>query len=340
MKYSTISIAVVMLLLIAPSLEAQVGQLEGTVTDEAGKPMEGVEISIQSQNTSRKYNLKTNKKGKYYHGAINLPATYPVVARKAGYRTEYESGVRASFGVDDGGFDPRGGGKRGKVDFTLKEGKSGKLAFEMTKEEREQFMKQQTVVKEVRAAYNRGIMALNLGQNEEAVIAFRECVTKDPRRPAIWANLGNAYLNLKKHKEAIESYEKAIEIAPSNATFYQNLGNIYANMGDSANAEKSFKKSAELNAAVDPAAAAINYYNMGVTFINKGQNQQAAEALQNAVTSDPAHAEAHYQLGIVLLGMNKLEGAITHLAEYAKLNPNGENAPVARDLVKQLKGGE
>ncbi len=340
MKYSTISIAVVLLLLTAPTLEAQVGQMEGTVKDAAGKPVEGVEISIQSENTSRKYKLKTNKKGKYYHGAVNLQATYTVVARKAGYRTEYESGVRASFGVDDGGFDPRGGGKRGIVDFTLKEGKSGKLAFEMTKEERAQFMKQQTVVKEVRAAYNRGIMALNLGQFEEAVVAFQECVTKDPKRPAIWANLGNAYLKLNKHDDAIGAYDKAIEIAPSNATFYQNLGNIYANMGNSSKAEEAFKKSAELNAAVDPAAAAINYYNMGVTFINKGQNREAAEALQNAVTSDPTHAEAHYQLGIVLLGMSKLDGAITHLAEYAKLDPNGENAPVARDLVKQLKGGQ
>ena len=77
---------------------------------------------------------------------------------------------------------------------------------------------------------------------------------------------------------------------------------------------------------------------MGVTFINKGQNKQASEALKNAVVSDPTHAEAHYQLGIVLLGMNQIDGAINHLAEYAKLNPNGENAPVARDLVKQLKG--
>jgi tetratricopeptide (TPR) repeat protein len=340
MKYSTIPIAVVLLLLTAPNLEAQVGQLEGTVKDTAGEPVEGAEVSIRSENTSRKYNLKTNKKGKYYHGAVSLQATYTVVARKPGYRTEYESGVRASFGIDDGGFDPRGGGKRGTVDFTLKEGKSGRLAFEMSKEERQQFMQQQTVVKEVRAAYNRGIMAFNLGQFEEAVVAFRECVAKDPKRPSIWANLGNAYLKLKQHNDAIGAYDKAIEMAPSNANFYQNLGNIYANMGNSSKAEESFKKSAELNAAIDPAAAAINYYNMGVTFINKGQNKQAEEALKNAVASDPTHAEAHYQLGIVLLGMNKLDGAITHLSEYAKLNPDGENAPVARDLVKQLKGGQ
>lgn len=340
MKNSIVFPGIVLGLFLSPLIlhaQSGVGVLQGTVTDESGQPIKDVEVIFQSQNTNRKYKLKTDKKGEYFHGGVNLQATYTVVAKKEGYRTEYESSVRAMFGIDTGSYDPTGGGKRGRVDFVLTKGKSGKLAFEMSPEERKQFMEQQAVVAEVSAAYNKGIMAFNLEQFDEAAIAFRECVSKDPKRPAIWANLGNAYLKLGKHENALESYNKAIELAPTNATFYQNLGNIFNAKGDLEQAKNAFQKSAELSAAVDPKAAASNYYNLGVTFINNGKSQEASEALKNAVASDPEHAEAHYQLGIVLLGMNKVTDAIKHLSSYSKISPNGPNSEVAKSLVAQLE---
>jgi tetratricopeptide (TPR) repeat protein len=84
--------------------------------------------------------------------------------------------------------------------------------------------------------------------------------------------------------------------------------------------------------------AAVSYYNMGVTYINAGKNQDAADVLKKAIEMDPKHAESHYQLGITLIGLNDMEGAMEHLKKYVELSPNSENAPVAKALIEQLGG--
>ena len=112
------------------------------------------------------------------------------------------------------------------------------------------------------------------------------------QQPALWANLGNTHAKLDQSDQALEAYEKAIAIAPEDPTLYQNLGGIYAAMGNTDKARELYEQAVTLSAYGDPKDAAINYYNMGVTFINSGQTEDAVEALQNAIEADPSYAEA------------------------------------------------
>ena len=310
-----------------------VGPIRGEVKDEQGNPIKDVEIRIQAQKSKRKYKTKTNKKGEYYYGAVNLQFTYRVIAEKEGYRTEFFQHVKAGFGSGDT-FGDRHQGLREVVDFVLKKGKSGKLDFEMSPEERERILKQQTVQADVQKAYQEGIMAFNLGQYEDAVAAFKKALKKDPERASIWARLGNTHLELKKYDLAIQSYEKAIELDPQNGGFYQNLGGIYTHKGDTKKAQEMYEKSASF--ATSPKIAAANHYNAAVVNINSGNSKAARVSLEKAVEADPTHEEAHYQLGIILLGMNLIDDAVKHLQEYGKLAPQGPNAEVAASLVEQL----
>ena len=52
---------------------------------------------------------------------------------------------------------------------------------------------------------------------------------------------------------------------------------------------------------------------------------------------NPNLADAHYQLGMVLLNEGKMPEATAALETYVKLAPNGQFAAQAKALIAQLK---
>jgi len=313
---------------------AQVGNIRGKVTDQQGNPIEGAKIRIEGMEVSRKYEVETDAKGEYYHGGVTRQGTYRVIAEKEGYQSEYAEGLQAST-------DRRG--DQGLVDFALRPGRGGPLAFELTDEQMEQMeadaeasAKRQLSAVEVRLNMDQGLQLFNQGEYEQALTAFNTALELDDQQPALWANVGNAYSKLSQNDQAVEAYEKAIELAPEDPTLYQNMGGLYASMGDTEKARELYQKAVSLSAYGDPRDAAVNYYNMGVTFINSGKAEEAIEALNKALEADPSYAEAHYQLGISMLGTGQMEESAGHLKKYLELAPEGPNAEVAKQLVEQL----
>ena len=313
---------------------AQVGNVRGKVTDQQSNPIEGVKIRIEGMEVSRKYEVKTDAKGEYYHGGVTRQGTYRVIAEIEGYRSEYAEGVQAST-------DRRG--SQGLVDFVMQRGESGPLAFELTDEQMEQMKadaeaaeKRQLSAVEVRLNMDQGLQLFNQGEYEQALVAFNTAVEMDDQQPALWANIGNAHSKLSHNEQALEAYQKAIDLAPEDPTLYQNMGGLYASTGDTEKARELYQKAVSLSAYGDPRAAAVNYYNMGVTFINSGNAEEAVEALNKALEADPEYAEAHYQLGISMLGTGQMEESAKHLKKYLELTPEGPNAEVAKQLVEQL----
>jgi Flp pilus assembly protein TadD len=257
-----------------------------------------------------------------------------ITAKKEGYQSDGVRGVRPGFGMDD---------PRGEQNFSLSPGQSGKAGVELTAEERTALQKQQAEstkkeqsVAELKQFFELGLQQVSLGQFAEAVESFKKAAEKDPEQPAVWANLGSAYGKLKQWDPAVEAYNKAIALKPNDPALYQNLAGVYSDAGDLDKSKEYFEKAAQIAATQDPKTAATQYYNIGVTNINAGRSQEAAEALNKALEFDPNHAEAHYQLGLTLLGLNKIEEAVSHLKKYAELAPAGPNAETAKALVDEL----
>ena len=307
---------------------AQLGIVQGKVTDEQGEPIRDVEIRVESP-AGRKYKLKTNKKGEFFHGGIKVGHSYRVIAEKDGYQPEFEDNVRpgragalSSLGVGTGGGRGRRQGPPGVINFIMKTGVSAAG------------MQRQLDDKVAATTHNKALELYGQGQYQEASDAFRQALEKAPNEYYIWANLANTYVQMKRWDQAIEAYEKAVELSPERGSLYRSLGTAYANSGNVEKAVEIFEKAASLS--TDPRQAAMSYYNMGITFVNLGKNEQAVQALDKAVKANPEHAEAHYQLGIVLLGMNRIREATAHLEAYGKVSPNGPNAATAKSLVKEL----
>jgi len=79
------------------------------------------------------------------------------------------------------------------------------------------------------------------------------------------------------------------------------------------------------------------YYNMGATLINRNQPNEAITFFKKAIELDPKYANAHFQLGLSLIGIGKMAEAQPVLQEYLKLVPTGQDADTAKALIEATK---
>ena len=258
--------------LLVPQIYAQgsFGTVKGEVKDATGKPIEGVLIRIEGMVGGAKYRVETDSKGQYTHKAVGMRDIYRVIAQKEGFQGDFVENLTPG---------ERQKPTEGIVDFILSPGKSRKLLFELTEEDRAAMEadrvedeRRAALMEAVRMEFNAGVQFYTQGEYQQAVDSFKLGLEKDDQLPALWANLSNAYSGLKNYDEALNAAEKAMGLAtessPLDSGFYQNLGGIHAAKGDLNKANEAYLKAATLVADTDPQAAAESYYNIAATMIN------------------------------------------------------------------------
>jgi thiol-disulfide isomerase/thioredoxin len=114
----------------------------------------------------------------------------------------------------------------------------------------------------------------------------------------------DAYYGLEEYKKAIESADKAITIAGDNK---QLLAKVYNNKGLALQSAAEKKDQKKLHGA--------------------------EAAFRQAMTFEGAPPVVHYNLGVVLLQMNRDPEGIAELQQYLKTQPNNSFAESARRMV-------
>ena len=101
------------------------------------------------------------------------------------------------------------------------------------------------------------------------------------------------------------------------------------------------EKAVQLN----PGRAGQAFYNLGVVLSNSGKNAEALEAFKKAVEEDPRHANAHYQIGMNLVGMATFTadgktipapGTVEAFENYLLYEPEGRFAAQAKAMIQTL----
>ncbi len=118
--------------------------------------------------------------------------------------------------------------------------------------------------------YNRGIVLLQAGRNDEALDVFRALQGAAPDLPQGWVGEGFTHLQANRPADAIAPLEKAI--------------------------------------AMDERVAGVNA-TLGEAYLRAGRPAEAAAALQRALARDPAQPRAAMMLGEIEMGRKRFEPA-------------------------------
>lgn len=160
---------------------------------------------------------------------------------------------------------------------------------------------------------------LQAGRYANAVTEYTRAISLSPRNALCWQNRGFAYEKLDKRTKAIEDIHHSIELDPNNMDARMNLAAFHedAKQFDRAIAEY------EAIIKIDGAHHAEAYTNAARCMLEKGNVAGATKYLNDALTTNPNDADAHYQLGnIYWKKEKKTDNALKEYKTATILEPN------------------
>lgn len=176
--------------------------------------------------------------------------------------------------------------------------------------------------------FNEGAALSNAKDYAGAIAKWNEAIALKPDMTAAHMALAKTHLRQKDYANAIVSANKVLEIDDSDTEMMSILHQAYTATGDKANAAKyASKLPKNANALYNDAAKAIN----------ANDDATAEGLLKQAITADDGFALAHYELGMIYVRAGKSAEARTALSKYLQLDPNGKNAPTAKEMMAYLK---
>jgi tetratricopeptide (TPR) repeat protein len=277
------------------------GTVKGVIKDKQGNPVEGAKVTIQSILYSAiKYTLKTNAKGEFIQIGFQ-PDYYQIKAEKDGFLpaiTEKHVGIMEIV----------------EVNLELEE---GKYSIGVSPGDKD---------------FKKGNELFVAGMYAEAAEAYKTAIGNEPGEPVYYGNLGSSYLKLGNNGEALAAFKKMLEVQPESYSANKNIGQILGAEKKYEEALPYFQKASELS-TTDPDA----FYNLGACLVNLQEFEKAAAAFAGAKELKPDLAPAYYQLGMIYVNQNKKSEAISNLEKFIELAPDDPNAAVAKQILAFLK---
>lgn len=193
------------------------------------------------------------------------------------------------------------------------------------------------------AANNQGVQFGKTGRWADAIQAHEKAVQYEPENKQLRINLsaacvvyGQTKMAAGDNMSASAAFRKALLAAPDNGLAGKLLADATRKLGrDPESADHRMEIGDQLLAAGDVQSAVLEYQaamqlessgrtyaKMGDLALRVGQTPTALNWYQQAVVKDPDCAQAHRQLGLILLSQKDLTGAVTSLRKALVLNPN------------------
>ena len=302
---------------LAPALFAgQQGRVIGTVTDSAGKPVEGVKVTITSSAiTTYKVERTTNKDGKFECLFVDAVPKYHYKFEKAG------------FGPHEEDFKVQAGDMSAQMSVKLPAAGGGAVASKGQAVQQSQAQADPFVT-----AFNDAVDKYQAGDLEGAMASVALATKAGPDK-ANGFDLGAKIAYKKKDwDKTIEYGETALKLDEDNPQMVGILADAYRAKGNTAKAKEYQQKYAAANAD-DPTVM----LNQGIELYNKGDFKAAAPVLQKVLAAQPENAKAHFLLGMASANLGNTADVKKHLGEYLKLEPNGKDAASAKEMLDAFK---
>jgi len=299
-------------LLLAPAAAAQTGGVRGKVVDAKGQPVEGAEILIQSKESARKLQLKSNAKGEFIQIGI-FPGEYTVSAAKDNLKTQIDVRV--------------GMGEAREITLSLAPGGMSP----------EQAAAQQKQIETLKLAFTEGVTAIQAKDLDTAIAKFNEALAIAPNCADCYYNLGIAYTQKDDLDNAALAYEKAGELRPNHAETWNNLVNVYNKQGKSDKAMEASNKAVAAASSGGGGGNASSLFNQGVILWNQNKYEEARDKFEAATKADPKHADSQYRLAMAHLNLGDMAKASAAFEAYLEAAPNGPHAEEAKQFLDAIR---
>lgn len=322
-----------MVLLAAASVpvrgQAWVGQgrLQGAIRDEAGKPIQGVTITLRKgpgrvdAKADGPKQLTTDKNGKWaILGLVNGP--WGILIQKEGYQDS-----EGQVNVEEHPVGPVQ-----PLIINLK-----KITQEQVQAAQAAAQAQQgpSVGAQAKAAIEKGNALLAEGKYADARASYQEGMSKledKSLHPAIYRAIADSYYKEGKTNEAVDTLKKALELAPNDPDTLQLIVNLLAASGHEEEA-KTYMAKLPQGTKIDPAIG----LNVGIKAFNEGKMDAALKEFNEVIAGNPGLADAYYYRAMVYLNKQQNAQAKADLNKLLELDPNSKFAKDAKDFLKELK---
>jgi tetratricopeptide (TPR) repeat protein len=138
---------------------------------------------------------------------------------------------------------------------------------------------------------NIGASSYALGQYKDAVEAYKQAIRLDDGNAETQYSLGLTFNKMNRMDEEILAYRRAIAIKPDHANSIEKLGLALFKTRKFSEAAAAFDQLRSYK----PDAKTYNY--LGESYLEMGKTEEALEALNSALSSNPDFEKARYNLG-------------------------------------------
>ncbi|MDE3154567.1 MAG: tetratricopeptide repeat protein [Acidobacteriota bacterium] len=299
-------LAALAVVLVAAAAQAQdwrgAGRIGGTVTDEAGHPLEGVTVKLFLPAVKEGTTVKTNKKGEWAANGI-ASGNWQVDFSMPGYDAR-----KLSASVSELVRTP-------PMDIVMKKAKP-------------------TPNEEIRDELLKAAALLRQDKFADARAIYEGIMDKYPQVHQMLPLIARTYEGEKNYPKAIETLQLALKAEPDNVQLKLLLASVYGQNGQ-------FDLSKQEIDAIDPAKLTdpTVVLNIGISMLNQKQPEGAMEYFNKTIARFPDFPDAYYYRGITNLQLEHNDAAKADLEKYIQIAPS--NAPeiaTAKKMLDMLKG--
>lgn len=300
-RISSVLIFSVALLFAAPAFAQDwrgVGRQSGKVSDEAGKPIEGVVVTAKLTGSNGGPSTKTNAKGEWVLAGIN-GGNWDIDFTKPGYDT-----VKKSAQVNEHSTNP-------PMPVVMKQTDPNVLI-------RADLEKAAGLVKDQKYAEARGI--------------YENILAQHPQAWQVEPYIARTYYAEHNYDQAAAHLQKALDKDPNDPNVKMLLASVYSQQGKGDQA-KQLIESIDPSKIQDPTML----LNVGITLFNEKKNEDAYTWFDKTVTRFPDYAEGYYYRGIAALQLAKNDQAKADLQKFVDMAPNAPEAATAKGILEKIK---
>jgi Flp pilus assembly protein TadD len=279
------------------------GRIKGIVLDENDEPIIGVKITATHQKYSKTFSATTDKKGEWFILGM-ASGIWRFTAEKEGYLPGFVDANVSQLS------------KNPIIEIRLKTSEGAGIVADS----------------ESRQMLTTGQELFEQGNYDGAIGEFQSFLEKNPDVYQIHYNIGECYFKKEEYDKAIEHYEKFLEKEPEEMAVNRRIAEAFVKKGDLEKALPYFEKILEKN----PEDAGP-YYDIGEIYFGAGKVEDAIEYYQKAISLKSDWEKPIIKLAYAYMNLNRIEKAIEYFERYLEVAPEGPDAAIAKEFLKQLK---